>query len=68
MELDHDDSIAASAAKESCNEQKKKGKSMCHALNSAEFTQDAQTGYPTRPQGESSTEACCLCTLRRAID
>ena len=32
---------------------------MCHALNVAESIQDAQTGYPTRPQGESNSEAYC---------
>jgi hypothetical protein len=29
---------------------------VCHALNVAESIQDAQTGHPTRPQGESNAE------------
>ena len=59
MELDNDDGITAIAARESRNKKKQEGKSVCHALNIAESIQDAQTGYPTRPQGESSAEACC---------
>jgi hypothetical protein len=39
-----------------------------HAANAAESIQDAQTGHPTRPQGESNTEACYRCTLRCSID
>jgi hypothetical protein len=68
MQLDDDNWISTIAACKSRHEKKQKGKSMYHALNRAEFIQDAQTGHPTRPQGASSTEACCLCTLRRSID
>jgi len=56
MELDDDNGIAAIAAREGCNKKKQKGKSVCHASNVAESIQDAQTGHPTRPQGESNAE------------
>jgi hypothetical protein len=59
MKLDDDDGIAAIAAGESRDKKKQKGKNVCHALNVAESIQDAQTGHPTRPQGESNAEACC---------
>lgn len=58
MELDEDDRIAAVATNE--RENKKKGyKKISHKRLSA-FPQDAQTGHPTRPQGESYAEACSV--------
>ncbi|MGH9427013.1 MAG: hypothetical protein ACRD2L_12015, partial [Terriglobia bacterium] len=67
-ELDNDDGITSIAASESRHEKKQKDKSVRHVRNSAESIRDAQTDHPTKPQGESSAAACCLCTLRCSID
>ena len=57
MKLEHNNGIAAIAADERKHEKKQAGKKAFHPLGIA--PQDAQTGHPTRPQGESSAEACC---------
>src|SRR4029079_10431465 len=68
VELDNNNGIAATAARERDGEKKQKSQRVCHALNVAASIPDAQTDRPTRPQGESNTEACCRCTLRCSID
>ena len=60
MKLDDDDGIAAIAAGESSDKKKSEGQERMSCVERAESVQDAQTGHPTRPQGESNAEACCL--------
>ena len=60
MQLNDNDRIAAGASAEAEPDKQEKNEELFHEKQSLKSIQDAETGHPTRPQGESVAEACSV--------